>query len=72
MKSAQQALEESWCQLLDVDQAAPDQNFYDLGGDSLIALDLFTLVAEQSGWELPIDVLFTVGTYKALAETAPS
>lgn len=64
------ALHRNWCLLLEVDEADPAQNFYDLGGDSLVALDLFTRVADESGWELPIEVLFVEGTFGALAQHA--
>jgi acyl carrier protein len=34
------ALAELWCEVLRVDSVAPDDNFFDLGGDSLKAIEL--------------------------------
>lgn len=71
MSQPKDALHRHWCLLLDVDDADSAQNFYDLGGDSLLALELFTRVADETGWELPIEVLFTEGTLGALAQHLP-
>jgi acyl carrier protein len=72
MKQKEQSIRDNWCLLLDLEEPAPQQNFFELGGDSLVALELFTRVAEETGWELPIDVLLTTGSYEALLHAANS
>lgn len=66
MVAPSEALRVEWCRLLDVSDAAEDQNFFDMGGDSLLAIELFSAVADASGWELPVELLFAEGTYGSL------
>jgi acyl carrier protein len=45
-------------ELLDVDQVAPEDNFFDMGGNSILALTLISEIKEQYGATLPlIDVI---------------
>lgn len=56
------SLYKHWREILKVESAEPEQNFFELGGDSLAAMDLVARVQTDTGWELPLDTLFTVGT----------
>ncbi|MFF8195724.1 amino acid adenylation domain-containing protein [Streptomyces bobili] len=42
-----------WCDLLGVDRVAPDDDFFELGGDSLLALQVFDRLARHGGGPLP-------------------
>jgi acyl carrier protein len=57
------ALSELWCQLLSVETAETDENFFELGGDSLLAVEFSFAVEEQFEIALPLDVLFESANY---------
>lgn len=59
-------LREEWCAILGVEAAAPEQNFFALGGDSLAAVDLIARVAERTQWEIPVEAIFLDGTLEGL------
>jgi acyl carrier protein len=61
-----------WCELLEIDEAHPDQNFFDLGGDSIMALELATSFEKQTGEELPLAVLLAEGTLSSLEASIAS
>ncbi|MGW0917278.1 AMP-binding protein, partial [Streptomyces sp. NPDC002784] len=42
-----------WCELLGVDRVGPDDDFFELGGDSLLALQVFDRLARHGGGPLP-------------------
>ncbi|MGH3660553.1 MAG: acyl carrier protein [Micromonosporaceae bacterium] len=68
MTDAAAELMKAWQELLGVSSADPDQNFFELGGDSLTAMDLAVRVEEASGESFPVEVLFTDGTLGALLD----
>ncbi len=70
MNERENALQQAWCEVLGIENAAVGQNFFDLGGDSLLAIELFTQVESECGWELPIDVLLASGSYAEIVATA--
>ncbi|EYF02912.1 hybrid non-ribosomal peptide synthetase/type I polyketide synthase [Chondromyces apiculatus] len=55
-----------WREALGVDQTRPDDNFFDLGGDSLIAVKVLARVMEQLGVQLPVHALVETPTFSAL------
>jgi phthiocerol/phenolphthiocerol synthesis type-I polyketide synthase E len=66
-----------WQDLLGVDPIAPDQNFFDLGGDSSVAVHLFAQIERVFKIKLPLATLFEAPTIDELArvlrrEAAPS
>lgn len=65
-----------WCELLGLDQVGPDENYFDLGGDSSLAVQLFARIEREFGHKLPLAVLFDASTVRAmsalLAEAAPA
>jgi amino acid adenylation domain-containing protein/non-ribosomal peptide synthase protein (TIGR01720 family) len=66
---AEQALAAIWCALLRVDAVAPDAHFFELGGDSIMAMQV-AMRAAASGWRIaPGDVL-RHHTIRALATVA--
>ncbi|MDY7105944.1 MAG: amino acid adenylation domain-containing protein [Actinomycetota bacterium] len=56
-----------WREVLDVATVGPDDDFFDLGGDSLVAIRVFARIRRRFGVELPLPVLFEAATPRALA-----
>ncbi|HEV2558474.1 MAG TPA: SDR family NAD(P)-dependent oxidoreductase [Microvirga sp.] len=57
-----------WTELLGVPQVRPDDNFFDLGGFSLVAVRLFAKIRKQFGVELPLASLFRAPTLRELSD----
>jgi phthiocerol/phenolphthiocerol synthesis type-I polyketide synthase E len=56
-----------WTAILDEDDIAPDADFFDLGGNSFLAMDLMSRVRAEFGVELGIVTLFAHSSLAALA-----
>jgi acetoacetyl-CoA synthetase len=56
-----------WQRVLQHSPIDPDDNFFDLGGDSSLALQLFNEIARVSGRELPPVMIYHASTIAALA-----
>ncbi|MBV9578002.1 MAG: amino acid adenylation domain-containing protein, partial [Chloroflexi bacterium] len=56
-----------WAEVLGVDQVDMDASFFDLGGDSLLAIRLATRLADVIGRELPLLSVFDSPTIASLA-----
>lgn len=56
-----------WASLLPTPPASPDDNFFDLGGHSLMAARLLTAVRRRTGRALPMAALLHAPTARALA-----
>ena len=56
-----------WCELFDLPDVGVDDDFFDLGGDSLSALSLVMAIQERFGREVPISVVFRARTIGVLA-----
>jgi phthiocerol/phenolphthiocerol synthesis type-I polyketide synthase E len=65
--TVQAAMYEMWKEALGVDTLRPDDEFFELGGDSLSAVQLMRRVREQFGVQLGIGVLFDCPTVQALS-----
>ncbi|MGB3444311.1 MAG: amino acid adenylation domain-containing protein [Actinophytocola sp.] len=65
-----------WCQLLGRDQVGPHDNFFDVGGHSLLLLKMHRLLKEEVGDRFTVTDLFRYTTVSALAaflgEPAPA
>ena len=57
-----------WEELLGVDQVGIHDNFFDLGGHSLVAVRLFAKVRQRYDIDYPISILFQAPTIAACAE----
>jgi amino acid adenylation domain-containing protein len=57
-----------WEELLGVEGVGPTRGWFDLGGNSLLALRLFTRVNRQLGCDLPVSTLFTGATVRHMAD----
>lgn len=57
-----------WSELLGVDKVGAEDNFFDLGGHSLIAVRLFAQVKSVFAVDFPISILFEAPTIRKCAE----
>ena len=57
-----------WQHVLQVPSISVDDNFFDLGGDSSLALELFNEIAQACGRELPPVTIYHAPTIAALAD----
>ena len=64
MERAQAAI---WCELLGVAHVGIDDNFFALGGDSLLAAVLFARTARQTGRDIPLSLMFASPTIRDIA-----
>ena len=67
--SIERQLSEIWAKVLDVAEVGINDNFFDLGGDSLLLLRAHASVCAVLGVELPVVALFSHPTIAALAES---
>jgi thioesterase domain-containing protein/acyl carrier protein len=57
-----------WEELLGIRGIDPTQSFFDLGGDSFLALRLFTHANRRLGCDLPVSTLFAGATVRHMAD----
>lgn len=65
----EQILADIWAEILGMARVGIHDNFFDIGGHSLMATQAISRIREQFGVELPLRVLFEVEDIAALAET---
>jgi acyl carrier protein len=58
-----------WSNVLEVPtgEVEPHANFFEFGGDSLLAVELVAVLSERLGVDIPLEDLFLDGTFAALA-----
>ncbi len=56
-----------WAEVLGIPQAGPDDNFFEMGGHSLMAAHLFSRIEQEMGKKLPLNTLFHAPTVASLA-----
>src|ERR1700731_2380338 len=57
-----------WQELLGVESIGLDQNYFDLGGDSVLAVHLFAQIEKAFKVKLPLATLFEAPTIRELAQ----
>jgi amino acid adenylation domain-containing protein len=57
-----------WCECLRIQKVSVHSNFFDLGGQSLLALGLFTKIEKEFGRKLPLAALLTASTIADMAD----
>lgn len=65
--ATQRALAELWCEVLRIDRVGPDDNFFDLGGHSLLLGKVHQQIRATMSPELPMIALFQYPTIASLA-----
>lgn len=60
-------LAEIWCEVLQLSNVGLQDNFFDLGGDSLAAAHLFVAIEKAFGMRLPMEWLLESGSVEQLA-----
>ncbi len=63
----QTALAEVWCELLELDHVGVRDSFFDLGGDSLMAVQVFLAIERLFDLDLPLSLLAENPTIESLA-----
>lgn len=63
---AEAEMAELWREALGVDEVGPDDDFFDLGGDSLVAIRIFARIRRRFEVDLPLPVFFEAPTPRAL------
>ena len=63
----EESLAAIWSRVLSVEPIGVDDDFFDLGGDSLRALEMVSLLEERLGTELPLQAVFDAPTVADLA-----
>jgi thioesterase domain-containing protein/acyl carrier protein len=56
-----------WQKLLGIESIGLGENYFDLGGDSILAVQLFAKIHEEFNVKLPVSVLFEAPTIEELA-----
>jgi len=64
----ERSLSETWGHVLDLDRVGIHDNFFDLGGTSILAVELIALMQQALGVELPIVKLFQYPNISLLAK----
>ena len=57
-----------WRRFLKTEDVSIDDDFFEMGGDSLLAIDLQLELQRLTGHELPESILFEVSTVRSLAK----
>jgi acyl carrier protein len=66
--STQDQVAEVWRELLQLDTVALDRDFFDLGGHSMLAVQVLYRLTEVTGVELALENFFELGTVEEVAE----
>jgi FkbH-like protein len=61
MTAVEKRLAAIWAEMLGMDSVGVDENFFDLGGDSILAVQILSRVRSDFYVELPMTILFTTG-----------
>ncbi|MDD4776139.1 MAG: AMP-binding protein [Syntrophomonas sp.] len=70
LTSTQYVIREIWENILDQEFLSLDDNFFDIGGDSLSAAEVLAAIEDSLGCVLPVNEFFTKSTIRELAELA--
>lgn len=66
-KTTEEVLRAIWAEAFGVDTIGTDDDFFALGGDSLMAVTICTQIGQAFGYEIPLGTLFQANTVAALA-----
>ena len=68
MDSAREEIALLWRDLFQIDTITPDANFFELGGDSVLAMMLSFSVAERFSIDVPPELLFEASTLDGFSD----
>ncbi|MFF3441998.1 acyl carrier protein [Streptosporangium sp. NPDC002721] len=68
VQSVQRALADDWALLLGLDAVGPDDDFFEAGGHSLVAVQIVARIRARHGVEVPVADVFTYPTVGELAQ----
>jgi acyl carrier protein len=57
-----------WETVLETDDVPADADFFDLGGDSLLAIRLIALIKDELGADVPLRTIFNCPTLPEMAD----
>lgn len=60
-------IREVWKNILSVDEVDVDENFFNLGGHSISAVEIFGIVNDKFNLNLPLSVIFEAATIRSLS-----
>ncbi|MFD3694910.1 phosphopantetheine-binding protein [Streptomyces sp. NPDC058646] len=60
------AVRQEWCAVLDIHRAESEDDFFELGGNSMQAARLVERLENRLGIEFPLEALFIEGTLQAV------
>lgn len=63
---------EEWCAILETPDHTPDDEFFALGGNSLMAVEFVAKVEQRLGFAFPFEALFVEGTLGSVIEACRS
>ncbi|MBA3806781.1 MAG: amino acid adenylation domain-containing protein [Solirubrobacterales bacterium] len=66
----EEALASIWCEVLSVERVGIDDDFFDLGGHSMLAVKMLARVRDSHGFELELGQVFEHTTIRELAGSA--
>ncbi|MEQ1838920.1 MAG: amino acid adenylation domain-containing protein, partial [Verrucomicrobiales bacterium] len=72
VSAVEQRLTELWKQILRIPTVHRDEDFFALGGHSLLGIKLFSRIQREFGLSLPLAVLFKAPTIRQLAQVIES
>ncbi|MCP4020307.1 MAG: amino acid adenylation domain-containing protein [Desulfobacteraceae bacterium] len=61
-----------WCEVLGYDRIRNEDDFFDLGGDSISAMEINNLLSEKYNIDIPIDLVFENSTLSAFTDNIQS
>ena len=68
-KAINEMIEDIWCKVLEIDQVEDDNNFFDLGGHSLLVVEMIYELEEAFNIEInQADYILEVTTFKDCVE----
>ncbi len=70
--AAEEAVAAIWCGLLGLERVGVHHNFFDLGGNSLLAIQVISRIKEQFGVQMKVADLFVYTSIAALAQRLDS
>lgn len=56
-----------WCELLEIDEVGVADNFFEVGGHSLLAAQVVYQLADRTGLPLELEAFFDLGTVHEIA-----